>query len=112
MIDWQVSDPLTNLGHIDGRNATKLYHLRPYFSELAWLKTRLLVMVRYLAAVATVLDQKPSPQTKRQLNRLIGDFSLRSAREVKQLEKITNHDLKALELYLARRILKAKLKPL
>lgn len=100
MIDWVTIDPLTALTHLDGRNSHKLTALRRYFSEFAWMKMRLDVIVSYVKSIAVQLTGKSLSRTDdRKLSSLVDAFSLTEARKVVQLEKSVNHDLKALELY-------------
>ncbi|MBI3955939.1 hypothetical protein HY339_01635 [Candidatus Gottesmanbacteria bacterium] len=93
MIDWETLTPLTALTHLDGRNSRKLVALKPYFSEFAWMKLRLRVMGEYLALI--------SGSEKNKLHAIVESFSLSDATSVQEIERTTNHDLKALELFLA-----------
>ncbi len=58
MMDWDTLTPLTALTHLDGRNSRKLVALRPIFSEFAWMKLRLGVMISYVLAVAHAITGK------------------------------------------------------
>lgn len=103
MINWNVHSPLTALTHLDGRNAKKLIELRKYFSELAWMKTRLEVMVRYLIVIVETVTKKPLlSKTKVTLRAFYLNFSTQDCVRVKRIEKTINHDLRALHEYLAR----------
>jgi len=101
MIDWETTEPLTALTHLDGRNGRKLTALRRYFSEFAWMKMRFGVMVDYVTWIYKSLNAKKVS--------LSVDFTLADARKVIQLEKAVNHDLKALELFLASRLKRSRL---
>lgn len=102
MIDWEKSEPLTALTHLDGRNSHKLTALRRYFSEFAWMKMRLDVIVSYTKHIVNELSGKKLSRTdERKLSSLVDTFFLTEARKVVNLEKSVNHDLKALELYCA-----------
>lgn len=101
MIDWDTNDPLTALTHLDGRNGRKLTILRRYFSEFAWMKMRFRVMVYYVVWIYKHLKGKKIA--------LSADFTLTDAQGVVQLEKIVNHDLKALELFFVSRLKKHRL---
>lgn len=101
MVNWQDPHYLVALTHLDGRNAGKVSVLRPYFSELAWMKERLEVMCDHLVAVAPLVFKKIPLKDQKALKSGIEDFSLADAKEVADHEKIVNHDLKALEMYLA-----------
>lgn len=87
MVDWQGSHRLLALTHLDGRNGDKLTALRAYFSEFAWMKERLEVMISYA-----------------KLHNLKIDFSLEDAQEIERVEKEIHHDVKALELFLKNRV--------
>ncbi len=102
MIDWETTDSLTALTHLDGRNSRKLTALRRYFSEFAWMKLRLRVMGEYLALISGVfIKQAHSASKKNKLRRITDSFSLSDAKTVQEIEHTTNHDLKALELFFA-----------
>lgn len=110
MIDWQTLEPLTALTHLDGRNSHKLTALRRYFSEFAWMKIRLDVIVLYVRSIAAELTGKSlSRADDRKLSSLVDTFSLTEAAKVVQLEKSVNHDLKALELFSVSRLKKHRL---
>lgn len=102
MPDWNAANPLLSLTHLDGRNAQKLFPLRAYFSEFAWMKSRLSVMARYVSAVAPLMGVRLTSSEKKQLASLAENFSLREAAKVVVLERTLNHDLKALETYFKR----------
>ena len=109
-IDWSTSSVLTNLTHLDGRNAKKLLSLRPLFSELAWMKERIFVMGEYVTALVPFLTGRPLSDAQRKaLQGIAESFSTKDARLVGQYEQTTNHDLKALELFYASRFAKLHL---
>lgn len=89
--------PLETLTHLDGRNSHKIESLRNYFSEIGWMRYRLRVMVAYL----NFLVSKKIISTKViiPLN-LITTFGITEGIGVWKIEKVTNHDLKALEIFL------------
>ncbi len=96
MINWEASEPLFALTHFDGRNSRKLVSLRQYFSEFAWMERRLYVMVEYLIWIVKVVMKRNYPK----LRSVINNFSLDKAKKIQEFERITNHDLKAIELFL------------
>lgn len=101
MINWDASSHLTNLTHLDGRNAAKLMELKPIFSEFGYMRMRLEVMVTYLLRVSKSIGKiKHSQSSVRKLMSIWQNFTLRDARVVQTYEKTLNHDLKALELFL------------
>jgi adenylosuccinate lyase len=94
---------LTAVTSIDGRYAGKTAPLRAYFSEFALIKYRVHVEVEYFIA----LCELPLPQLKDfdhslfdNLRSIVTDFSLTDADTIKATEKITNHDVKAVEYFL------------
>lgn len=94
---------LTSISPIDGRYREKLSELDTYFSEFALIRYRVLVEVEYFIA----LHQIPLPQLKNlpaetyeSIRRLYRKFSVEDALRVKAIEKITNHDVKAVEYFL------------
>ncbi|WP_192350805.1 adenylosuccinate lyase [Algoriphagus sp. Y33] len=94
---------LTAVTSIDGRYAGKTAPLRDYFSEFALIKYRVHVEVEYFIA----LCELPLPQLKdfdqnlfENLRAIVSDFSLTDADTIKATEKITNHDVKAVEYFL------------
>ncbi len=102
MIDWDTPSLLTNLTHLDGRNASKLQLLRPIFSEYAWMRIRLWVMISYAQTVREALSgKKLHDKQKRLLDRCIESFSIKEADAVRHIEGKVNHDVKAIETYLS-----------
>lgn len=103
---------LTAIAPIDGRYGKKSKDLRNYFSEYALMKYRLWVEVEYF----TCLCELPLPQLikvpKKQL-RAVRDlpkqFDLDAAKRVKEIEKETNHDVKAIEYYLKEKMVELEL---
>jgi adenylosuccinate lyase len=95
---------LTALSPLDGRYADKLDALRPYFSEYALIRRRLQVEVEWLKALASEshLAEIPafSPAALRELDALVACFGPEQAAEVKAIEAVTNHDVKALEYWI------------
>ncbi|MFM8443170.1 MAG: lyase family protein, partial [Methylococcus sp.] len=99
---------LTDLSPIDGRYADKVEPLRGILSEFGLIRYRVLVEVRWLqalAAEAAISEVPPlSPEAQAVLNGLIEGFSVEDAARVKQIERITNHDVKAVEYFLKEKI--------
>ncbi|MFN3801178.1 adenylosuccinate lyase [Belliella pelovolcani] len=94
---------LTAVSSIDGRYGSKTAPLRPYFSEFALIKYRVHVEVEYFIA----LCELPLPQLKNfdklffpKLRDLVKNFSMEDAETIKETEKVTNHDVKAVEYFL------------
>ena len=94
---------LEAISPVDGRYRRVTEKLANYFSETALIKYRILVEVEYFIA----LCELPLPQLKRfdpkdfkALRAVHTDFSLDDARHVKEIENVTNHDVKAVEYFL------------
>ncbi|MBI4645211.1 MAG: adenylosuccinate lyase [Bacteroidia bacterium] len=92
---------LSAISPIDGRYRNKVAELDEYFSEYALIRYRLLVEIKYFIA----LCQLPLPQLKDfknfyRLKRIYQNFDVDEANKVKLIERITNHDVKAVEYYL------------
>ncbi len=96
-------DSLTAISPVDGRYHKKTELLAPYFSEYALFKYRVLVEVKYFIALTQVRSLSPNsfPTTKLSaLEKVVKDFSVADAKKIKELEKTTNHDVKAVEYFL------------
>ncbi len=94
---------LTAISPIDGRYRDKVAELGDYFSEFALIKYRLFVEVEYFIALTEIpLPQLTTlfDQTKTDLRVLYHQFSLEDAGRIKEIEKVTNHDVKAVEYFL------------
>jgi len=100
--------PLTALSPLDGRYAGKTARLRPIFSEFGLIRARVVVEVRWLQALSAhpaVIEVPPfSEEANRFLDALISDFDEADAARVKEIERTTNHDVKAVEYLLKERI--------
>ena len=103
-----TSSPLTALSPLDGRYAAKVEALRPIFSEYGLIQRRVLVEARWLQALSA--EKKIgevmvlSADASTTLQALAGDFSLADGERVKQIERTTNHDVKAVEYFIKERI--------
>ena len=95
---------LTAISPIDGRYRPQVQHLDDYFSEYALMKYRCLVEVEYFLFLSQKGFFKLSAKTKKYLKELTEGFSLEDAQEIKKTEKITNHDVKAVEYFLKSRL--------
>lgn len=93
---------LTAISPIDGRYHTKTSELRPYFSEFALIKYRVLVEIKYLVALAEegIEGMHDFPKEKfSALESIISNFTEIDATWIKDTEKVTNHDVKAVEYF-------------
>lgn len=99
---------LTALSPLDGRYAGRLDALRPQFSEYGLIRRRLQVELEWLKALAAEPHFAEisafSPGTLAELDSLLADFGPRQAGEVKEIEVVTNHDVKALEYWIRKRL--------
>ncbi len=99
---------LTALSPVDGRYGSKTESLRPIFSEFGLIHHRVLVEVRWLQALAGHVDIAEVPtlssHATRVLNDIVDKFSEQDAQRVKNIERTTNHDVKAVEYFLKEKI--------
>ncbi|MBB78915.1 MAG: adenylosuccinate lyase [Crocinitomicaceae bacterium] len=103
---------LTAISPIDGRYQSKTIELQSYFSEFALIKYRVIVEVEYFIALVEsgVKPLNDFPKEKYSDLRLIcSNFSENDALWIKDQERITNHDVKAVEYFLKDRMTKLKL---
>lgn len=95
---------LTALSPIDGRYGDKTLELRPIFSEYGLIKYRVIVEIRWLqqlSAHAAITEVPSFDETTNQLlNDIITNFNESDALRIKEIEKTTNHDVKAVEYFL------------
>ena len=99
---------LTAISPIDGRYGSKTQALRPYFSEYGLIHHRVLVEIRWLQALANhpAIVEVPvfSNEANQLLESLITDFSESDAQRIKDIERTTNHDVKAVEYFLKEKV--------
>ena len=99
---------LTALSPVDGRYASKTSSLRQYFSEYGLIKHRVLVEVRWLQALAkdTSIAEVAefSNDANQALENILTNFNEGDAQRIKEIERTTNHDVKAVEYYLKEKI--------
>ncbi|HEY5406634.1 MAG TPA: adenylosuccinate lyase [Ginsengibacter sp.] len=96
--------PLTAISPIDGRYRKQLQHLDEYFSEFALIKYRIKVEIKYFIYLGEQKFFKITPALKKQLLKVIETFSLDNAQKIKDTERITNHDVKAVEYFLKEKL--------
>ena len=97
---------LTAISPVDGRYRDKVDSLANYFSESALIRYRVMVEVEYFIA----LCELPLPQLRRfdhalfdNLKEIYLDFTVEDAQKIKDIEKVTNHDVKAVEYFIKER---------
>lgn len=99
---------LTALSPVDGRYASKSADLREFFSEFGLIKYRVLVEVRWLQTLASHPEIKEVPAFTESANSLLDDivnqFSEQDAQQIKDIERTTNHDVKAVEYFLKQKV--------
>jgi adenylosuccinate lyase len=99
---------LTALSPVDGRYAAKVDALRPIFSEFGLIHARVRVEVEWLIALAAepgIVELAPfSTAANTRLRALVDGFGIADAQAVKQIERTTNHDVKAVEYFLKQRL--------
>ncbi|MEO8161591.1 MAG: adenylosuccinate lyase [Arenimonas sp.] len=99
---------LLALSPLDGRYAAKVDALRPVFSEFGLIRARVRVEIEWLKALAAepgVIELQPlSKVAAQRLDCLVDDFDLKAAKRVKEIERTTNHDVKAVEYYIKERL--------
>lgn len=96
--------PLTAISPIDGRYADHTTELRPIFSEYGLMHFRLRLEILWLQTLSEHPELKEMPRFTAAdtaiLNKIVTDFSESDALRIKQIEDITNHDVKAVEYFI------------
>lgn len=99
-------NPLNAISPIDGRYRSKISNLAPFFSEEALIKYRVLVEIEYFIALCEIpLPQLKSFDTSKfeSLRKIYQEFTSEDAQAIKDIEKITNHDVKAVEYFIKKK---------
>jgi len=99
-------NPLTALSPLDGRYSGKVDGLRPLLSEAGFMKHRVQVEVAWLIGLSDLgMPQLPpfSTQARTTMRHWVDAFSTQDAERIKQIEAVTNHDVKAVEYWLKER---------
>ncbi|KAH7537507.1 hypothetical protein FEM48_Zijuj03G0100300 [Ziziphus jujuba var. spinosa] len=101
--EFELSN-LTAISPLDGRYWNKVKELAPYTSEYALIYYRVLVEVQWLLKLSQIPEVEEVPSVSEDgrsyLQGLVDGFSLNDALEIKKIEKVTNHDVKAVEYFL------------
>ena len=106
--------PLTAISPIDGRYRDKVENLSNYFSESALIRYRVTVEVEYFIALCEIpLPQLAgfNHQTFEQLREIYLNFTVEDAQRIKDIEKVTNHDVKAVEYFIKEKFDALNLQP-
>ncbi len=102
------TDSLTAISPIDGRYASKCSELTEVFSEYGLIKRRILVECTWLEALCDAKEIREckalTAAERKQLRAIAADVSLSDAQRVKDIEKTTNHDVKAIEYFLKEKV--------
>ena len=95
---------LTAVSPVDGRYGSKTATLREIFSEYGLLKYRTIVEIRWLQKLAATAEITEVPAFSGQANDFLNDlaenFSESDANRIKEIERTTNHDVKAVEYFI------------
>lgn len=95
---------LTAVSPVDGRYRRQVAHLSAYFSEFALIRYRVLVEVEYFLFLADKRLFRLSAKTRQHLKKVVENFGLDDAQQIKQIESVTNHDVKAVEYFLKQQL--------
>jgi adenylosuccinate lyase len=95
---------LTAISPIDGRYRSQVEHLDDYFSEYALIRYRVLVEIEYFLFLSRKKFFPLDQASRRQLQKILDQFCMADAETIKATEKVTNHDVKAVEYFLKDRL--------
>jgi len=99
---------LTAISPVDGRYGSKVSVFRSIFSEYGLIRNRVTVEIRWLQKLAAhpEIAEVPafSPDATSFLDKLVAEFSLQDAERIKEIERTTNHDVKAVEYFIKEKI--------
>ena len=98
-----VFSTLTAISPVDGRYRNKAENLAAYFSEYALIKYRVQVEIEYFITLSEFLPQLRALTTgenKEALRKIYREFSVEDATRIKEIESVTNHDVKAVEYFI------------
>lgn len=102
-------DPLMSISPVDGRYRAQTEQLADYFSEFALIRYRVRVEIEYFIALCAIpLPQLVGvhPSLFPAMRKIYQEFTLKDASEIKATEKVTNHDVKAVEYFIKERFKK------
>ena len=103
-----MNDSLTAISPIDGRYASKCEELKEIFSEYGLIKRRVLVECVWLEALCDAKEiaecKALSASERKALRAIAAEFSVEDAARVKEIERTTNHDVKAVEYFLKEKV--------
>ena len=103
-----LKNTLNSISPLDGRYATKLRDLEQHFSEFALIKNRVLVEINWLIFMSRTKSLSFIPALSKNketsLIKIIDEFSLKDAEQIKKIEAKTNHDVKAVEIFIGKKL--------
>ena len=100
---YMIFSALTAISPVDGRYRNKAENLAAYFSEYALIKYRVQVEIEYFITLSEFLPQLQALATvenKDALRKIYREFSVEDATRIKEIESVTNHDVKAVEYFI------------
>ncbi len=100
---------LLAISPIDGRYSKQLQVLSNYFSEFALIKYRVYVEIEYFIALSELKLFSLSAAHCKSLRMIVSQFNTADAQKIKDIEKVTNHDVKAVEYFLKEKLSVLKL---
>ena len=98
---------LSAISPVDGRYRKQVAHLDNYFSEYALIRYRVLVEIEYFFFLAGKKFFKLPAKARLHLQKVLEQFSIEDAQHIKEIESVTNHDVKAVEYFLKEQLDKA-----
>ena len=114
MLICTMLSPLTAISPIDGRYHNKVNELAPYFSEYGLFKYRVWIEIEYFISLSK-LGLKPFPEISKEnqtfLRTIYQNFNEEDAYQIKEIEKTTNHDVKAVEYFIKNKLKGTSLEP-
>lgn len=97
-------DPLLSISPIDGRYRKLTQNLSAYFSEFALMRYRVVVEMEYFFTLEEKKFFKLNPAIKNKLKEVVSGFNIDDAAAIKELEAVTNHDVKAVEYFIKQKL--------
>ena len=114
MLICTMLSPLSAISPIDGRYHNKVNELAPYFSEYGLFKYRVWIEIEYFISLSQ-LELKPFPLLPEEnqifLRAIYQNFNEEDTQEIKEIEKTTNHDVKAVEYFIKNKIKGTPIEP-
>ena len=105
-------DSLLAISPIDGRYSNKCSELQEIFSEFGLIKRRVLVECTWLKALAAepkIRECRLTAAQVKAVDKVAANFSLADAQRIKDIEKTTNHDVKAVEYFIKEKVKRTSL---